>query len=367
MDEKKRILINPDFFKIESTPKRKNTTRRNSKSAAGGGGNSEGVGENTGGGHEKQSASRRKFSASDNLKKQLLRKIRDHQHKEQHQKLGEFSTEKEPVFEDSKSEFENSLQFFENLMNEKKNLQVPSNCPEYAKQIKPEHGCLKGGNLPTYRTWVTQKNYQAMAGGGDIPSQSPQIQFPHETIAPSQTIINNMNSISSTYPSALQTPYTPPTLAISNSSPITVQPEATTVAENRIHRIMQEHEQQKQNLIAAGFENGNPPQVPTKQKKTIKRTFVVGKSKKHPLVSVLVSNKTLRKQAMTNIQNLAAKPMHEIKQELQKRGLIKVGTPTPNHILRKIYENLYMLGGDLVNHNKDTLLHNFISGVNSDT
>ena len=48
------------------------------------------------------------------------------------------------------------------------------------------------------------------------------------------------------------------------------------------------------------------------------------------------------------------------KRELIKRGLIKVGTITPNDVLRKMYETIELLCGDVQNYNKDNLLYNFI-------
>jgi hypothetical protein len=54
-------------------------------------------------------------------------------------------------------------------------------------------------------------------------------------------------------------------------------------------------------------------------------------------------------------------PIHEVRQYLVKRGLIKVGTTAPNEILRKMYESSKMMCGELYNHNTETLLHNFIN------
>jgi 7-keto-8-aminopelargonate synthetase-like enzyme len=129
---------------------------------------------------------------------------------------------------------------------------------------------------------------------------------------------------------------------------------ATAAAKNQIIELMNARERAEQNERAAG---------PMKHKKTVRRTYQVGRSKKHPVVSVLVSNKTIRKKTMTDIQNLGQVPMHEVKNFLQKKGLIKIGSVAPPRVLRKMYENVFMLGGDIVNHNKDTLLHNFIMGA----
>ena len=98
-----------------------------------------------------------------------------------------------------------------------------------------------------------------------------------------------------------------------------------------------------------------------KQKRTIRRTFNTGKSMKIPKVSVLVTNKTIRNNTTLRIMKIKEKPINEIKRELVKRGLIKVGTITPNDVLRQMYETVEMICGDVQNHNSKNLLYNFIN------
>jgi hypothetical protein len=98
---------------------------------------------------------------------------------------------------------------------------------------------------------------------------------------------------------------------------------------------------------------------PTRQRRSLRRTFKVGKSPTSPQVSVLLSNRTLRKQI--NNQKLSSKqvPLNDVKKFLIKRGLIKVGTIAPNEVLRKMYEDATMTCGEIYNHNPDVLLFNF--------
>lgn len=98
-----------------------------------------------------------------------------------------------------------------------------------------------------------------------------------------------------------------------------------------------------------------------KQKKTRHRTFKVGKSKNIRTVGVLVSNRTIRKGITTRKQLMKQTPIHEIRQYLIKRGLIKVGTTAPNEVLRQMYESSQLICGELYNHNTDILLHNFMN------
>ena len=96
-----------------------------------------------------------------------------------------------------------------------------------------------------------------------------------------------------------------------------------------------------------------------KQKRILRRTYRVGKSKHYPKVAVLVSNKTLRNQTSTKIQLLKQTPMDEVKRELIKKGLIKVGSAAPNDVLRKMYESVELVCGDIQNHNPENLLYNY--------
>lgn len=98
-----------------------------------------------------------------------------------------------------------------------------------------------------------------------------------------------------------------------------------------------------------------------KRKKTVRRTFQTGKSLKVPKISVLVSNKTIRNNTSLKILKSKEVPMSKIKKELIKRGLIKTGTIAPNDLLRKMYETIELLCGDVQNYNSDTLLYNFMN------
>ena len=51
--------------------------------------------------------------------------------------------------------------------------------------------------------------------------------------------------------------------------------------------------------------------------------------------------------------------MPKIKSYLKEHNLLKTGTYAPQDVLREIYENAY-LSGNLHNHNKDILVHNFL-------
>lgn len=95
-----------------------------------------------------------------------------------------------------------------------------------------------------------------------------------------------------------------------------------------------------------------------KRKKIFKRTYHVGRNKS--VVGVLISNKTIRNRVTTQTQLLKQTPIKEVRRFLIKKGFIKVGSNTPNDVLRKMYETVSLICGEIQNHNPENLLYNFI-------
>ncbi len=103
-----------------------------------------------------------------------------------------------------------------------------------------------------------------------------------------------------------------------------------------------------------------------KLKKTIRRTYVVGKSSVQPKVSVLVSNRTIRRDIDIKCNKLKQSALEDVKRDLIKKGFIKVGTSAPPDVLRKMYESVNTLCGDIKNHNADNLVYNYFNDDNKD-
>jgi hypothetical protein len=100
-------------------------------------------------------------------------------------------------------------------------------------------------------------------------------------------------------------------------------------------------------------------------KKFTKRTFHLGKSKKNRVVGVLIKNKNTRKKILHAQKEIKKTNINDIKKYLRDRGLIKVGSTAPSDVLRKTYENS-ILAGDIINLNKDNLIHNFLNSEKND-
>lgn len=192
----------------------------------------------------------------------------------------------------------------------------------------PKYGCLKNGTLPTYRNMMnqTRKNVQGEnVGGNALPASNSN--------GANMTNVNGANG--------------PGTNMVQDN------PNISTIMKNAI----------QSNQIQTKLENMNRNKAKPKKmkrKKTIRRTYKIGRSKIMPKVSVLVSNKTIRNQISTKTHLIKQAPIHEIRKYLIKHGFIRVGAITPNDVLRKMYETAMLMCGEIQNHNPDNLLYNFL-------
>lgn len=205
---------------------------------------------------------------------------------------------------------------------------------QYPNNQIPLYGCLKNGKLPTYRNYIqqTRKNNGY--------NYNPVINIP------------NNNSVS-----PIPQPIHPNSFVFNSASPTESQPKQNIFNNENLKKISEL--KQIDQLI-----NNSKSNIPKnlkylKQKKTLRRTFNVGKSSKFPRIGVLVSNRTIRKNITTKTHLLKQESIHNIKKFLIKKGFIKVGSTAPNDVLRKMYESIVLVGGDIVNHNPDNLLYNY--------
>jgi hypothetical protein len=177
----------------------------------------------------------------------------------------------------------------------------------------PTYGCLKGGKLPTYRTL---RGY-----------------------APAASVVAAPNR-------ALPTPLAGG--SVDQRAELKQFLAKKREETERVHRAKQLRRLVKPNK---------------KQRRITKRTYRVGKSKVYPKVGVLVSNKTIRTNVLNKKQAIRETPMEDIRKYLVKHGLICVGSPCPNDVLRKMYESAMMMGGEVYNHNAQNLVYNFMHGA----
>ena len=176
--------------------------------------------------------------------------------------------------------------------------------PIYAEPIKilprPEYGCLKNGSLPTFRSYHnrTMKSHEPLVE----PLVAERIKSPAELL-----LIEKLK-------------------------------------QREIEKISQKQIVKKK-----------------KYKKLLRRTYRCGRDRYKPNIGVLLPNKTIRTNVTTKSYLIKQTPISEIRNTLVKQGFIKVGSSAPNDVLRKIYESIQMIDGDVKNHNPDNLLYNFFN------
>lgn len=216
----------------------------------------------------------------------------------------------------------------------------PPRPPQTYISPPPQYGCLKNGSLPTYRDWKnkTQKNYGSVSMSGS----SQTVQSTNNT--PMAPITSMKDKLLQEKIEELK--------KRSVINPLASTPSHTGGKLRAQINYGKKLEQEK---------NAKKRHIPKRQK-TLRRTYRVGRSKIAPKVSVLVSNKTIRKNIYTQALLLKQTPIKEVKRYLIKHGFIRVGSIAPNDILRRMYENARLVCGELRNHNPDNLLYNFLNG-----
>lgn len=344
MSDKKILAINPDLFSFSNTTKKKKEPKPKSSSRI----------------QMKPSSVTRNNETL--RKKSILRMIRQHHTDKNKENFTNYEKTAKVTTPTTGSDFETAKDFFSNMVVDKTNkdkynytlkkpyqtnsnieqkyetvapntiqpvsIQTNSNIDESTINLKkqneisvPKYGCLKNGLLPTYRSYINQ------------------------------TRRNNDENVM-TIPDVITTPNNTDTMYIGDGggdggSILTPSEKSTNIA-----NIMSQTNDKLKNLKKKKRQY---------RKKTIKRTFSLGKSKTKPAVSVLVTNKTIRNKIVEKEQLLKQTPLSEIRRYLMKHGFIKIGSTTPNDVLRKMYETALLICGEVQNHNSETLMYNFLN------
>ena len=228
--------------------------------------------------------------------------------------------------------------------------------------MPPKYGCMKNGQLPTYKTYMrTAKNQPIIQIGNPVSSIVHTDNMQPIQHQPQSNIISNIG---------LTTPAIAPMSAISLPQSgifnVPVAPQAdirsnASVIDAKIADGLKRMSELKQSdAILNSIKNKYRPKK-MMQRKTVRRTYKIGRSKVLPRIAVLVSNKTIRNNTTTKTQLLKQTSMQDVKKHLIQRGLIRVGCTTPNDVLRKMYESTMLICGDVQNHNADNLLYNFMN------
>jgi len=280
------------------------------------------------------------------------------------------------------NDFENSIQYLTNLINEEKkdiphnkSIKQFNNIPvstELAIELKEEiipdpidnsnislnykvdnevgYGCLKNGIKPNYRTWIKTKKVHPTEK--ELPKKTTffsEKELPKQTTFFSEKEIPKQTTITNYLPDTFNPTY-------DNKEQITLSEEIFPLEETDVIPITNNYET-KENETTEEIIS-----VPKKQlmKNTIKKNYTLGKSKKYRKIGILLKNKTIKQQVLDAQKELKKTNIKSIKKYLTTAGLIKIGSNAPVDVLKEIYENA-KLTGNVTNSNKETLLHNFIN------
>ena len=376
MSEHKQIKINVADFNFNATRKKKPADKT----------------QNTPGIKIKTPTSKPKV---DTLKKRTLLKMIRQQQEDRYNKLFGTSKDKSSVAAEAKvpeitemnTELEKAKEYLNNLKEKQEkshnghnatikhhpslhamqSFQSPStnnvysNLPPTSNVINsapPKYGCMKNGQLPTYKTFMrTAKNQPIIQIGNPISSmnhsQSPQQSNIISNIGLTTPVIASMQATSAPQQGPFSIPVASPQADVRSNA---------SIIDAKITEGLKRMSELKQSAaILNNIKNKCRPKR-MMQRKTVRRTYKIGRSTVLPRIAVLVSNKTIRNNTTTKTQLLKQTSIQEVKKHLIQRGLIRVGCTTPNDVLRKMYESTMLICGDVQNHNADNLLHNFMNG-----
>ena len=376
MSEHKQIKINVADFNFNATRKKKPADKT----------------QNTPGIKIKTPTSKPKV---DTLKKRTLLKMIRQQQEDRYNKLFGTSKDKSSVAAEAKvpeitemnTELEKAKEYLNNLkekqekshnghnatikhhpsMHAMHSFQSPSTNNVYShlpptsnaiNSAPPKYGCMKNGQLPTYKTFMrTAKNQPIIQIGNPISSmnhsQSPQQSNIISNIGLTAPVIASMQATSAPQQGPFSIPVAPPQADVRSNA---------SIIDAKITEGLKRMSELKQSAaILNNIKNKCRPKR-MMQRKTVRRTYKIGRSTVLPRIAVLVSNKTIRNNTTTKTQLLKQTSIQDVKKHLIQRGLIRVGCTTPNDVLRKMYESTMLICGDVQNHNADNLLHNFMNG-----
>ena len=243
---------------------------------------------------------------------------------------------------------------------------------------QPLWGCLKNGNLKTYRDLnKTKRNHSSLQWGGNTAQSHEEYQqswsaaaaattptpLPPQATTSTSTIPNYQFNIALNGGDAgtsANSPLSPPTIGSSADDAAGTAASSISGGGSGLpfQLAVPAASPSSSTTTTAGTGSGT---------RTIRRIsrVTLGKNKPAKSVAVLIPNRTMRRRVLKQTQTFSKASMDDVRAFLQKKGLIKVGCSAPDNVLRQMFESTKMIGGDVLNHNADVLLYNFMNGDKS--
>ena len=349
MSSRKTIAINPELFSMTGGKKKKEKAKT-----------------------LKKKDKKFNFVNPNQLRKNLLSKIKEHRETKETEQKQTPPPVKEENIEKFSSNFNDSMNYLSDLVEKEKksgtkskrkkrnrtlkrrkgggniefdhenievNLKLPTdftsnaagNNEEYNNVSTilppvPPYGCLKGGSQPTFRQWktTTQKNIGFSSDEED------------ENEDEDDDFVETLKEIQKEKSEPTDTNFTKSMINIEKSIPIE--------RENKLNNLRQKK---------GGYVT----------KKTLKRKYKLGKSKKNNSISVLIKSTQTKKKVMDEKKKIENEDISKIKKYLREHNLIRIGSTTPNDVLKTMYESA-ILSGYVNNSSDDVMLHNYLNNSN---
>jgi len=299
MSSKKRIQINPDFFKIGS----KGKTRKKEK---------------------RQRVDIRASIKPSNIKKKLMDKIKEHQQLRLNQEQNKNTNKDANKFAE---DFNKQINYLEKIISNKKEKKQrrkkrtrvharevhapPRKFTSIRDAVEPPYGCLRNASKPTYSEW--KKTLKK-----------------HREIKSKQPIVIG---------SSLQSDQ-------KISAPI-----SNDLIKSRQHKL---------NQLKVKFREPQQKKINMRSHLRTVKIYKLGKNRKQAKVGVLIKSGKTRKLVKNEQTVLRKRCLSEVKQYLRKHNLIKVGSSAPEDVLRRLYEDSF-LAGNIFNRNPENLLYNYLN------
>jgi hypothetical protein len=372
MSKKKTIKINPDYFKRSDNKKSRSVSKKMKKI--------------------KPTIETR--IKPNNLKKQLIQKIKNHQQK----KISENEKNKteEIKFNDN---FKDSLNYLQKMIQDKKKQKkkrstIKKNKDSSVKLENKENTNIKNNTHPFDKvsnsspdlvpdSALTEKNHENIKLNNlqkNLDTDENKITKPdiikttvintiqpdiktgfsiktHLEKKPSWGCLKNGNLPTySQYRKTLKK-QDPVKEKIKISTPLEKPSEITSERKNKLDLLKQKFSEPQKQLTNKINKKIN--KKITETKKTIK-IYKLGKNIKTNNIGVLIKSKKTRKNIKNEVDTLKLKSVSEIKIYLKKHNIIKIGSMAPENVLRQLYEDS-KLAGDVYNNSSENLIHNYIN------
>ena len=350
MSERKTIKVNPAFFSLK--PQRKKTEKKKKS-------------------RKEKMKKMSQIIRPNKAKKELLRRIKEHQRQKREQSKKE-NTENVIEFTESMKE---SMDYLQEVIKEnkrKKNLRKTQKL-DYSKQDKPKLLIEPSKSSPSsspikFDIKPAEIHLDDLVPKENIslkPSLVPPIQ---ETTQDSQIkmwtskscpepkygcLKNGSKPTYRQYVKTLKKREVQP-INIKNSSSISPSSVSVVERKNKLQSLIDKSKTTNHKIK-------NKPMGSYRRYKlrTLHKTYKLGKYKGKKNIGVLLKDNSTRKKISHEMSILNKTPISKVKAFLREKNLLKLGSKVPDSIARKTFVNC-ILSGDVINKNYDVMVHNFL-------